>query len=223
VVRSDLSCTLRGGDECHARKYNTAKNRPSRRLAPAGMRTTIGRGERQYFVVLDRVPSAVGVDLLPSRVRVDAVRYGAAVTLIAARHAARRPQPRHSCDSAGSADAAVATSMTLRATNENISLSPKCAPSFLGSRSGLGLRPARPPGLFFSRLWPRPWRPLFHPDPTSLSTSVDTGGRGASDRKPDDNARAKCGARECRQDQNHDHPLTSEKQQSSNPELCRST
>jgi hypothetical protein len=86
-------------------------------------------------------------------------------------------------------------------------------PRSSGNKSGLGLRPARPPGLFFSRLWPGPWRPLFRPDPTSLSTSVDTGDRGACDRKPDDNARAKSGARECRQDQNHDHPLTSGKQQ----------
>jgi hypothetical protein len=82
-------------------------------------------------------------------------------------------------------------------------------PLFLGRQSGLRLRPARPPGLFFFRLWPGAWR-LFRPDPTSLSTSVNTGDRGASDGKPDDNARAKCGARECRQDQNHDHPSLQE-------------
>jgi hypothetical protein len=86
-----------------------------------------------------------------------------------------------------------------------------------GNRAGLDLGPARSPGLFFSRLWPGPWWSLFRPDPTSPSTSVETGDRRASNRKPDDNARAKCGGRECRQDQNHDHPLTSEKQQSSNP------
>jgi hypothetical protein len=67
-----------------------------------------------------------------------------------------------------------------------------------------GLRPARPPGPFLPRLRPGPWRPLFRPNPTSLSTSVDTGDRGASDRKPDDNAGAQCGARECRQGQDHD-------------------
>jgi hypothetical protein len=87
------SCTLRGGEGCHARKDNTAKNRSSRRFAPPGVRTTIGRGERQYFAVLDRVPSAAHVDLLPSRVRVDAVRYGAAVALIAAGHAVSGAQP----------------------------------------------------------------------------------------------------------------------------------
>jgi hypothetical protein len=67
-----------------------------------------------------------------------------------------------------------------------------------------GLRPARPPGPFLPRLRPGPWRPLFRPNPTSLSTSVDTGERGASDRKPDDNAGVQCGARECRQGQDHD-------------------
>ena len=44
---------------------------------------------------------------------------------------------------------------------------------------------------------------------------------GASDRKPHDNACAKCSAGECRQDQDHAHPLTSGKQRSANP--CRST
>jgi hypothetical protein len=82
-------------------------------------------------------------------------------------------------------------------------------PSFLWEYGKLDLRPARPPGLLFSCLWPGACR-LFRPDPTSLSTSVDTGDRGASDRKPDDNARAECGARECRQDQNHDYPSRQE-------------
>ena len=90
-------------------------------------------------------------------------------------------------------------------------------PSFLWEYGRLGLCPARPPGLLLSRLWPGAFR-LFRPDPTSLSTSVDTGDRGASDRKPDDNARAKCGARECRQDQNHDHP-SCEENNNPNPSL----
>jgi hypothetical protein len=66
------------------------------------------------------------------------------------------------------------------------------------------LRPARPPGPFLPRLRPRSWRPLFHADPTSLSASVGAGDRGSPNSKANDNARAKCGARECRQDQNHD-------------------
>jgi hypothetical protein len=69
-------------------------------------------------------------------------------------------------------------------------------------------RPARLSSACLSRLWPAAWK-VFRPDPTSLSTGTDTGHCGASDRKPNDNARAKRGACECRQDQNHDHPLTS--------------
>jgi hypothetical protein len=78
-------------------------------------------------------------------------------------------------------------------------------PSVLREQGGLRL-PGWPPGLFFSCSGGGARR-LFRRDPTSLSTSTDTGHRGASDRKPDDNARAKCGARERRQDQNHDPPL----------------
>jgi hypothetical protein len=53
---------------------------------------------------------------------VDAVRHGAAVALIAASIPLGDRSPAyHSCDSAGSADAAVATSTTIRATNESIS------------------------------------------------------------------------------------------------------
>src|SRR5687768_2507369 len=94
MVRSYSSYTLRRGDECHAGKQDAAKVGASRRVAPAGVVATIRGRERQHLVVLDRVPSAVPVDLLPSRVRVDAVRHGAAVALIAAGRAARGPQPR---------------------------------------------------------------------------------------------------------------------------------
>jgi hypothetical protein len=83
-------------------------------------------------------------------------------------------------------------------------------PSFIREYGRLRLRPARPPGLLLSRLWPGAWSPLFRPDPTSPSTNVDTGDRGASDRKPDDNACAKCSAGECRQDQDHAHPSRQE-------------
>ena len=77
------------------------------------------------------------------------------------------------------------------------------------------LRPARLSGACFSRHGPAAWRSLC-PDPPSLSTGVDTGDCRATDRKPDDNARAKCGACECRQDQNHDHPSL---QESNDPQI----
>ena len=125
----------------------------------------------------------------------------------------------HSCDSAGSADAAVATSMTLRATDKSIPDLQKCAPRSSENRSGLGLRPTRPPGLFFSRLWLRSWWPLVCPDPTSLSTPIGTSGRRTPNRKSDDNARAKCGTGECRQDQNHAPPPRCE--ETENPQMPR--
>ena len=93
-------------------------------------------------------------------------------------------------------------------------------PSLLREQGGLGLRPARPPGLFLPRLRLRAWWPLVCPDPTSLSTSVDTGYRGSPDSKSDDNARAKCGTRERRQDQDHDHPS---RQGNNNPQIALSS
>jgi hypothetical protein len=78
----------------------------------------------------------------------------------------------------------------------------------------------RPPGLFLSRLWPGAWRPFVRTDLTSLSTSVDTSYRGSPDSKSDDNACAKCGARERRQNQDHDHPLTSG---NNNPQIALSS
>jgi hypothetical protein len=70
----------------------------------------------------------------------------------------------------------------------------------------LRLSPARAPGPFFPGLPPGPWWPLFRPDLTSLSTGKSTGDCRTPDRKSDDDASAKCGARECRQDQHHDPP-----------------
>jgi hypothetical protein len=93
-------------------------------------------------------------------------------------------------------------------------------PTLFGDPSGLreqdGLRlPSWPPGLFFSCLG-RGARRLFRPDSTSLSTGVETGYRGSPDSKSNDNACAKCAARECRQDQNHDHPS---RQENNHPQI----
>ena len=86
-------------------------------------------------------------------------------------------------------------------------------PRSSGNRSGLGL--VRRGRLACSSLASgRGLGGLFRPDPTSLSTSLNTGDRRTPNRKPDDNARAKCGTGECRQDQNHD--LTVRKQEPSN-------
>jgi hypothetical protein len=71
-------------------------------------------------------------------------------------------------------------------------------PRALSPPSGRGAGP------FFSRLRPGSWGPLFRLDPTSLSTSVGAGCRRTSNSEPHDNAHAKCGARECPQDQHHD-------------------
>ena len=82
-----------------------------------------------------------------------------------------------------------------------------------------GLRPSGPPGLFLPRLRLRSSWPLVCPDPTSLSTPIGTNGRRTPNRKSDDNARAKCGTGECRQDQNHDPPPRCE--ETKNPQMPR--
>ena len=87
-------------------------------------------------------------------------------------------------------------------------------PSVLREQGRLRL-PGWLPGLFFSCLWPGAWR-LSRTDLTSLSTSVDTGYRGSPDSKSNDNACAKGGAGECRQDQNHDHPS---RQENNHPQI----
>jgi hypothetical protein len=99
----------------------------------------------------------------------------------------------HSCEPAGNAEAAIATIVATRTTNDRIfsnlqSASTKSCGSenlrrillgatrrSFGSRARLGLRPARRPGLFLPSLRPGSWWPLFHLDPTSLSTGIGTG------------------------------------------------
>jgi hypothetical protein len=75
-------------------------------------------------------------------------------------------------------------------------ISPEKMPTSLPvNGAGLGLRAARLPWLFLPHLRPGSWWPLFHPDPTSLSTGMGTSYRGSPQSKTDDNARAKGGAR----------------------------
>ena len=70
-------------------------------------------------------------------------------------------------------------------------------------------RPSSGQAAWAALLSPLSWGSEALPHgPDELLTSVDTGDRGSPDSKSDDNAGAKCSARECRQDQTMTHPPT---------------